>query len=193
MAQTGSKAVTMLPVGNKTPWNLAWGIEPRTKKRKKPCFIIPVLPHGVFLRGKGFTLFEILVTFTLTALMIGLALFMLHPNLEKYRIKKFLSTFHHELTIAHGLALQTGKRTLFYIDPETRSFWADNRKRHNIPEDIEVRGENLKIGAGEKTTVVFYPDGSCGGGILFLKCGEKLWECVLNPATGVSIMHRASS
>ncbi len=143
--------------------------------------------------GEGFTLFEILVTFTLIALMIGVTSFMLRPNLEKYRIRKFLSTFRHELTIAHGLALQTGERTLFYIDPETRSFWADNRKRHNIPQEIEVRGENLKISVGEKTTVVFYPDGSCSGGILFLRWGEKLWECVLNPATGGSMMRQASS
>lgn len=142
---------------------------------------------------KGFTLFEILVVFTLIALVTSLALFMLRPNLKKYRIRKFLNTFHHELTIAHGLALQTDKRILFYIDPETRSFWADNRKRHNIPEEAEVRGENLKIGVGEKTTIVFYPDGSCSGGILFLKWGGKLWKCMLNPATGVSVMHQASS
>ena len=143
--------------------------------------------------NKGFTLFEVLITFTLIALVIGLASFMIHPSLEKYKIKKFLDTFHHELNIAHGLALHSGRRILFNIDPKSRSFWADEREKHNIPEEIEVRGKNLKVNVGEKTAIVFYPDGSCSGGTIFLRYGEKLWECVLNPATGVSTIHQASS
>ena len=50
----GLKNITIHDI-SKPRWNFARGIKPSAKKWKSSNFVIPVLPHGAFLRGKSWT------------------------------------------------------------------------------------------------------------------------------------------
>lgn len=113
----------------------------------------------------GFTLLELIVVFSVMAVMLGLAPIAYDSLMEGSRYRGTVRNVLSGLASARQLAAQTGRSAVFSIDLEKRIFGPEGRLDQVLPESIDVR---LVLADSESTkgggSIRFYPDGGSTGG-----------------------------
>ncbi len=134
----------------------------------------------------GFTLIELLVVMAILGILIAMSSFGLSGFMERRKNRMFLRQFEHLLRLARVRAISTGQTAYVIVNPETRTVIVDGTDKFiSIPEDITVESKGIRWEESEKgLQFPFYPDGSSGGGTIFIRWGDREWDIRINPVTG---------
>jgi len=112
-------------------------------------------------KHNGFTLMELMVVIILMALALGMVVPRIGGGQRRMSEKKFIMTVVREINRARLKSMATMDETVFYINPENRTFGLDSEKGQKIPENVDVFSRGLEQTDAGLFVLRFFPDGSC--------------------------------
>lgn len=118
------------------------------------------------IKQSGFTLIEVIVAFTIGALLVGLTL---PAMVQMYDSMKYRDAVRSVVTALHSTrytAMTEGKLVDLIVVPAERQIQIGEGKVQQLAESISLTVHAAKeMSRGEGTAVIrFYPDGSASGG-----------------------------
>ena len=120
------------------------------------------------IRAGGFTLIEILVVFTLIALIAGLVPLAYDRLQESAQYRDTVRAALTDMRAARQQAMAEGVETRFAVDLQARTFGVTGSPVHAVPEPLTMRAvmAGQEAGAGEQMSIRFLPRGGASGGSL---------------------------
>ena len=114
----------------------------------------------------GFTLVELLVAFSIAALLIGLVPFAFGPLQQAAQYRQTVRHIDTTLREARQLARTQGRAVAFEINPRTGQFGIEGQVHRQVPEPLQVRAvvAALETDAQGWARIRFSPDGGGTGG-----------------------------
>jgi len=116
----------------------------------------------------GFTLVEILVVFTLIALIVGLTPMAYGRLQESAQYRDTVRAVLTDMRAARQQAMAEGVETRFAVDLQARTFGVTGGAVHQVPEPLTVRAAmaGQEAGQGGQMSIRFLPRGGASGGSL---------------------------
>lgn len=122
----------------------------------------PAIPRR---RAAGFTLLEVIVAFSVAALVLGLTPIAYDRLMESTRYRSTVRSLLTGLIAARQSAEQTGRSAAFSVDLDNRVFGPEGKLTGALPESVDVRlvlaGSESAVRGG---SIRFYPNGGSTGG-----------------------------
>lgn len=125
-------------------------------------------------RAAGFTLMELLLVLTITALLLSLAPAMLHQAFPSLKLKAAARDLLQEIRYIQNAAIINSAPAGIRFDLTTgeyRSELVNGGKQRSLPKGLSLSLEDnglMPMDAHQAASFVFYPDGSSSGGAIFL-------------------------
>jgi general secretion pathway protein H len=119
-------------------------------------------------RMSGFTLVEILVVFTLIALIVGLTPMAYGRLQESAQYRSTVRAVLTDMRAARQQAMAEGAETRFAVDLQARTFGVVGGPVHQVPEPLTMRAAmaGQEAGQGGQLSIRFLPRGGASGGSL---------------------------
>jgi len=119
-------------------------------------------------RTGGFTLIEILVVFTLIALIVGLVPLAYGRLQESAQYRDTVRAAMTDMRTARQQAMAEGVETRFVVDLQARTFGVTDGPVYEVPEPLTMRATmaGQEAGMGEQLSIRFLPSGGASGGSL---------------------------
>jgi general secretion pathway protein H len=116
----------------------------------------------------GFTLIEILVVFTLIALIVGLVPLAYGRLQESAQYRATVRAALTDMRAARQQAMAEGIETRFVVSLQARTFGVTGGPRYQVPEPLTLRAAmaGQETGAGGQMSIRFLPRGGASGGSL---------------------------
>ena len=120
------------------------------------------------VRAGGFTLIEILVVFTLIALIVGLVPLAYGRLQESAQYRDTVRAALTDMRAARQQAMAEGVETRFAVDLQSRTFGVAGGPAHEVPQPLTLRAvmAGQETGTGEQLSIRFLPRGGASGGSL---------------------------
>ncbi len=114
---------------------------------------------------RGFTLVELLVTFAIAALLIGLVPIAFERMRESSQYRDTVRGVLTDLRLARHRALAEGRAVRFVVDLGNRRYGLEEPRR-DVPESLQVRATvaSSESAANAVAAIRFFPDGGATGG-----------------------------
>ncbi|WP_354447956.1 pilus assembly FimT family protein [Ottowia thiooxydans] len=121
---------------------------------------------GRSLRTSGFTLIEIMVVMALMALLVGLVPIAFGRLSESAQYRETVRAILTDMRTARYLAQSGGSDVRFAVNLNQRSFGVEGRKRHTVPEPLQIRAvmAQQESGADGDMAIRFLSSGGASGG-----------------------------
>lgn len=117
-------------------------------------------------RQQGFTLVELLVVFSIGALLVGLAPMAFGKLRESSQYRDTLRALVTELRQARQQAITRGMEVRFQMDLPRRQFGVQGASQREVPQPLQVRATvgGTEITPNQVAGILFLPDGGATGG-----------------------------
>lgn len=139
------------------------------------------------MRNRGFTLLEMMIVLTLTALMLALVPPFISGRTSGAELKATARELAAALRFARGRAITRHQEAVLTLDAERRRYTVSGRPRpRSLPKGIDitlVTARSQQI-AEKVASVRFFPDGSATGGQITLSGGTQKYIVDINWLTG---------
>ncbi len=122
--------------------------------------------------SSGFTLIELLVVLVLLGLLSSLVFLSVTGGILGSEEKRFCQDFRYTLLRARAASLLRGEAVTFQINRGKRAYSMDGRKWLEIPETVQVEGNEITEMGNGLFGITFYPDGSSSGARLDLRWSD---------------------
>ncbi len=139
------------------------------------------------MRGRGFTLLEMMVVLTLAALMLALVPPFISGRGSAVELKASARELAAALRFTRGQAITRHRETVLTLDAGRRRYTVSGRQRpRSLPKGIDItliaaRSEQI---ADKVASIRFFPDGSATGGQITLSGGKQKYIVDINWLTG---------
>lgn len=117
----------------------------------------------------GFTLVELLVVLVIVGLMSSIVFVSVSGGLLKSERSRFVHSFLQGLVHTRTASLGRGEEVRFEIDAAERTFSMGGKTLGQIPEIIQIEGDNMVEYGGGRYGIIFFPDGSSTGGAIDIR------------------------
>jgi prepilin-type N-terminal cleavage/methylation domain-containing protein len=137
------------------------------------------------LDRRGFTLFEVLVTLLVLALLAGLAVPLIARSTESVRARAEVAGFSAVLRHARERAITSQRAHAVVVDPDAHRVTIllagtdEVRERRTLPARLRVEADPPPA-----LTVRFEPQGTSTGGDFRLATGAVVYRVTVDPLTG---------
>ena len=113
----------------------------------------------------GFTLLELIVTFAVVALFLGLAPVAFGKLVEASQDRSTVRQILAGMVSARQQSILTGRSTAFSVDLEHRLYGTEGKVSNSLPESVQVRLIVAGVESGRQGgSIRFYPGGGATGG-----------------------------
>lgn len=121
---------------------------------------------SVSVKTSGFTLIEIMVVMALMALLVGLVPIAFGRLSESAQYRETVRAILTDMRTARYLAQSGGSDVRFAVNLNQRSFGVEGRKRHTVPEPLQIRAvmAQQESGADGDMAIRFLSTGGASGG-----------------------------
>ena len=148
-------------------------------------------------RSAGFSLLEILLVLVLVAAASLLAMMAFSGGMRGMQLRSGAKDLAAQMRFTRAVAISSGMRQDFVIDPDARSWRGANGRSGSLPdvEEVVFTGASTAQFAdiqGEDTAGVirFFPDGAATGGRVRLAVNGGGWNVDVAWLTGEVRLHR---
>ena len=139
------------------------------------------------MRGRGFTLLEMMIVLTLAALMLALVPPFISGRTSAAELKATARELAAALKFARGQAITRHREAVLTLDTERRRYTVSGQRRsRSLPKGIGInlitaRSEQI---ADKVASIRFFPDGSATGGQIALSGKRQKSVVDINWLTG---------
>jgi len=121
------------------------------------------------IRGRGFTMVELLVVLAIAGALLTVAPTALHRYRDSAQYRDALRTMTAQLSEARQTAISGGRVVAFRVDLDARQFGVDGRPARDLPDGLSVRATVADTDlVGGVASIRFFPGGNATGGSIEL-------------------------
>lgn len=138
------------------------------------------------MRGRGFTLVELLVVMAIAGLMLAVTPPLISAALPGVELKASARRTAGALRLTRERAISSGRDQAWQIDIETHRYRIGEDRQGRLPDGLELRlvAAEREMRDDSQGGIRFYPDGSSSGGRVILARDGRGYQVGVNWLTG---------